>query len=139
MYDRTTKAAGRTEAGAATWRRTAFAVGGFSCLHSVAIVFFHRDWLFDLPGADPLAYALCPNGCLRLAAAADREQRVRDRGVAGEETPLRRGQLFKADTLEALAVQIGVDLATFTAEMKRYNSFCEAGRTRISDATCSTI
>ena len=90
---------------------------------------FHRDWLFDLPGADPLAYALCPNGCLRLAAAADREQRVRDRGVAGEETPLRRGQLFKADTLEALAVQIGVDLATFTAEMERYNSFCEAGRT----------
>ena len=57
----------------------------------------------------------------------------------GEETPLRRGQLFKADTLEALAVQIGVDLATFTAEMERYNSFCEAGRTRISDATCSTI
>ena len=45
----------------------------------------------------------------------------------GEETLLRRGQLFKADTLEDLAKQMGVDATAFTAEMERYNGFCETG------------
>ena len=45
----------------------------------------------------------------------------------GEETLLRRGQLFKADTLEELAKRMGVDPAAFTAEMERYNGFCDAG------------
>lgn len=45
----------------------------------------------------------------------------------GEDTLLRRGQLFKADTLEDLAKQMGVDADTFTAEIERFNGFVEAG------------
>lgn len=45
----------------------------------------------------------------------------------GEETLLRRGQLFKADTLEGLAEQMGVPVDAFVAEMERYNGFCQSG------------
>lgn len=45
----------------------------------------------------------------------------------GEETLLRRGQLFRADTLEELAKQMGVDSAAFAEEMERYNGFCDRG------------
>lgn len=45
----------------------------------------------------------------------------------GEDTLLRRGQLFKADTLEELARQMGVPADAFVAEMERYNGFCAAG------------
>ncbi len=45
----------------------------------------------------------------------------------GEETLLRRGQLYKADTLEELAERIGVDASTFKNEMDRYNKFCSTG------------
>lgn len=45
----------------------------------------------------------------------------------GEETLLRRGQLFKADTLEGLAEQMGVDAGAFVAEMERFNGFVEKG------------
>lgn len=45
----------------------------------------------------------------------------------GEETLLRRGQLFKADTLEDLAKQIGMDPDTFVAEMERFNGFVAKG------------
>lgn len=46
----------------------------------------------------------------------------------GEDTLLRRGQLFKADTLEGLAEQMGVPADAFAAEMERYNGFCKAGQ-----------
>lgn len=45
----------------------------------------------------------------------------------GEDTLLRRGQLFKADTLEELANLMGVPADAFVAEMERYNGFCEKG------------
>lgn len=45
----------------------------------------------------------------------------------GEETLLRRGQLFRADTLEELAQQMGVDPVAFVEEMERYNGFCDSG------------
>lgn len=45
----------------------------------------------------------------------------------GEETMLRRGQLFKADTLEELANQMGVPADDFVAEMDRFNEFVKAG------------
>lgn len=43
---------------------------GFTGLYAVAIVFFYCDWLFDLPGADPLLYGGLLNGSLCLTAAA---------------------------------------------------------------------
>lgn len=45
----------------------------------------------------------------------------------GEETLLRRGQLFKADTLEELAAQMGVPADVFADEIERYNGFCKSG------------
>ncbi len=45
----------------------------------------------------------------------------------GEETLLRRGQLFRADTLEELAEQMGVPADAFVVEMERYNGFCKSG------------
>ena len=45
----------------------------------------------------------------------------------GEETLLRRGQLFKADTLEELAGQMGVPADAFVDEIERYNGFCKLG------------
>lgn len=45
----------------------------------------------------------------------------------GEETLLRRGQLFKADTLEELAGQMGVPADAFADEIERYNGFCKSG------------
>ena len=46
----------------------------------------------------------------------------------GEDVLIRRGQLFKADTLEGLAKQIGVDPASFVEEIERFNGFCAAGQ-----------
>lgn len=52
-------------------RREAFVVAaGFACLYTVAVVFFYYDWLFDLPGADPLVYGMALNGSLIAAATA---------------------------------------------------------------------
>lgn len=36
--------------------------------------------------------------------------------------------IFKADTLEALAEATGMDAETFTAQVERYNGFCAAGK-----------
>ena len=38
-----------------------------------------------------------------------------------------QGQLYRADTLEKLAGLMGVDAATFTAEIERYNDFARSG------------
>lgn len=46
----------------------------------------------------------------------------------GEDTLLRRGQLFKADTLEDLAKQMGVDSHAFVTEIERFNAFAQAGQ-----------
>ena len=46
----------------------------------------------------------------------------------GEETLIRRGQLFKADTLEELAEQLGIDPTAFAEEIERYNNFCATGQ-----------
>jgi hypothetical protein len=39
-----------------------------------------------------------------------------------------KGLAYKADTLEALATQMGVPAATFTAEVKKYLDFCKAAK-----------
>jgi uncharacterized protein with FMN-binding domain/succinate dehydrogenase/fumarate reductase flavoprotein subunit len=41
---------------------------------------------------------------------------------------VQKGFVYKADTLEALAAQIGVPAADFTAEVKKYLGFCSAGK-----------
>lgn len=45
----------------------------------------------------------------------------------GEETLLRRGQLFKADTLEDLAAQVGFDPKTFGDEIAKFNGYVSEG------------
>lgn len=234
------------------WRPVALATAGFSALYAVAVVFFYCDWLFDVPGADPLVYgdqfaftqmtvvafALLYLIVSGVALLRNREQRAYDRALRrkdeiirryqearrdvnghtgdgilmaqalgagvldmgnqmmfpfndpltlsaenvsgtfadcpivnkqgkrfldetadrfvmtaalmeqedslcfmvsdansvyvteaspGEDTLLRRGQLFRADTLEELAGQMGVPTDAFAAEMDRYNGFCAAG------------
>lgn len=59
---------------------------------------------------------------------SDAESVIVTEASPGEETLLRRGQLFKADTLEELAEQMGVDPQTFVAEIDRFNGFVEAGQ-----------
>ena len=49
-------------------RSLVWAVAGFSCLYTVAVVFFYCDWLFDVSGADPLFYGIALNGALCVAA-----------------------------------------------------------------------
>ncbi|MEG0759648.1 MAG: FAD-dependent oxidoreductase, partial [Raoultibacter sp.] len=44
-----------------------------------------------------------------------------------EETLLRRGQLFKGNTLEELGQQMGCDPKEFAEELKRFNDFVAAG------------
>lgn len=60
---------------------------GFTCLYTVAIVFFYCDWLFDLPGANPLWYGGLLNGLLCLTAAVvfllSRKGRVREGSAIG--------------------------------------------------------
>ena len=46
----------------------------------------------------------------------------------GEESLIEHGRLYRADTLEELAEQIGVPADTFAAEIERYNGFCDAGQ-----------
>lgn len=46
------------------------ATAGFSSLYAVAVVFFYCDWLFDVPGADALAYGAFLNLSLCAAAVA---------------------------------------------------------------------
>lgn len=58
---------------------------------------------------------------------SDAESVVITEASPGEETLLRRGQLFKADTLEELAALVGFDPKTFSDEMARFNGFVEAG------------
>ena len=50
-------------------RSLVWSVAGFSCLYTVAVVFFYCDWLFDVSGADPLLYGIALNGALCVAAA----------------------------------------------------------------------
>lgn len=46
----------------------------------------------------------------------------------GEESLIEHGRLYRADTLEELAEQIGVPADAFVAEIERYNGFCDAGQ-----------
>ena len=43
------------------------------------------------------------------------------------EKAIERGFVFKADTLEELAAQIGIDPATLTETVAKYNGYCESG------------
>lgn len=46
----------------------------------------------------------------------------------GEESLIEHGRLYRADTLEELAEQIGVPADAFVAEIERHNGFCDAGQ-----------
>ncbi len=59
---------------------------------------------------------------------SDSESVIVTEASPGEDTLLRRGQLFKAETLEALADQVGFDPKVFVEEIKRFNEFVAKGQ-----------
>ncbi len=108
------------------WRPVALATAGFSALYAVAVVFFYCDWLFDVPGADPLVYgdqfaftqmtvvafALLYLIVSGVALLRNREQRAYDRALRRKDEIIRRYQEARRDVLglacEELAASRGL-------------------------------
>lgn len=95
---------------------------GFGALYAVAVVFFYCDWLFDVPGANALAYGALLNLSLCAAAAAVfaaarrlwwNASRVTTTGVALYAVAL--GALVASTTTGSPALALGAGVAAGAA------------------------